>query len=68
LGKELKAAIQIRTCSRGRVVICHYLCNLIQATGVKPIPPEFEKSEMMTKFIEHVKNTRKEQRFSQPSL
>jgi len=37
------------------------------ATGVKPIPPEFD-TPMMHKFIHHVQNTNRESRLRQPDL
>jgi len=37
------------------------------ATGVKPIPSEFD-TPMMRKFITHVQNSDRESRFQQPSL
>ncbi len=37
------------------------------ATGVKPIPPEFD-TPILHKFVAHVRNTEKEQRFYQPNL
>ena len=37
------------------------------ATGVKPIPIDFD-TPVMKKFITHVKNENKEERFRQPDL
>lgn len=37
------------------------------ATGVKPIPPEFD-TPILHKFVGHVRNTEREQRFVQPEL
>jgi len=37
------------------------------ATGVKPIPSEFD-TPVLHKFIQHVRNSNKEQRFKQPDL
>jgi succinate dehydrogenase assembly factor 2 len=37
------------------------------ATGVKPIPSEFD-TPILKKFVEHVQNTEREQRFKQPDL
>lgn len=37
------------------------------ATGVKPIPSEFD-TPILHKFAGHVRNTEKEQRFKQPDL
>ena len=52
-----------------------YLINTISnewdiyywAVGVKEVPEEYRNS-IMTKFIEHVKNENREQRFRQPEL